>query len=61
MELNLPFWSIPLAIMVVGGAVTMWWPYAKGGDYSFNMMPLFAGLLWIIGSLVAWLIYFMVF
>jgi hypothetical protein len=61
MSINLPYWTIPAAIMAVGFVVTSCWPYKRAGDYGFNPMPLIAGFLWIIGSLAAWLIYFMVF
>jgi len=61
MEIGLPYWTIPLAMSVGGFAVMAFWPYAQGGDYSFNLMPIFAFFMWIIGSLAAWLIYFMVF
>ena len=61
MDISLPFWTIPLAITLVGFAVIFFWPYARGGDYSFNPMPLVAFAAWLIGSLVAWLIYFIIF
>ena len=61
MEISLPFWTIPAAVTVVGFCVACFWPYKRSGDYGFNPMPLIASFLWAIGSLAAWLIYFMVF
>lgn len=61
MNLSIPFWSIPAIITTVGFLVIFFWPYEKAGDYSFNLAPILAFFLWVIGSLVCWLIYFMVF
>jgi hypothetical protein len=61
MDISLPYWSIPATFTVVMFLVMLFWPYRSGGDYSFNVLPILFFFLWIISSLAAWLVYFMVF
>jgi len=61
MDISLPFWTIPAAVTVAGFCVMFFWRYERAGGYGFNPMPVVAFFLWVIGSLAAWLIYFMVF
>jgi hypothetical protein len=58
MTFTIGWWVLPTIITVALFAWALLTPMHRGGDYSFDLLPIFRFGGAVIGSLAVWLVYF---
>lgn len=61
MTVTFAWWAIPALITAVSLSWAVFTPMKPSGDYGFDIMPLFRFGAAMIGSLLAWLVWALIF
>lgn len=61
MIITFGWWAIPALITAVSLSWALFTPMEPSGDYGFDIMPLFRFGTAVIGSLLAWLVWALIF
>ncbi|MVB00106.1 hypothetical protein GN330_22935 [Nitratireductor sp. CAU 1489] len=61
MTVSISWWAIPALITAISFSWAFFTPMKPSSDYGFDIMPLFRLGAALIGSLVAWLVWALIF